>query len=280
MTETADEIVEAAEHRAAFGAGPQTIADGIIAALKERRDGETALDRSVLDKLDARIGEMDAQAAERDHPKLKKGAEQLRKAVEIVRRMMDLTDEGAQAELTDLAQRIRVCICKSDNLANTAGQHLRKARDHCRAIGLDFNKWCAEANLGIKRSRIYQLMGPDPIAADRRNENNNEEPENVQSVDVAQLPNAERPVEPADEPDPACEDDKAARLPPYYEAWSTTVRVTAWELERLLNAEASAKLFFQDAKNAAIIRKLHDRLGQLLQTEEPTEELRSSQRAA
>jgi hypothetical protein len=198
MTETADEIIEAAEHRAAFGADPQTIADGITEDLKERRDGETALDCSVLDKLDARIGEMDAQAAERDHPKLRKGAEQLRKAVEIVRRMMDLADKGAQAELTDLAQKIRVCICKSDNLAITAGQHLREARERCRAIGLDFNKWCAEANLGIKRSRIYQLMGPDPIAAERRDENHKEEEGNVQSVDIAQLP----PVERSAEPDP------------------------------------------------------------------------------
>jgi hypothetical protein len=196
MTETADEIIEAAEHRAAFGAGPQTIADGIIEDLKERRDGETALDCSVLDKLDARIGEMDTLAAERDHPKLRKGAEQLRKAVEIVRRMMDLTNEGAQAELTDLAQKIRVCIRKSDNLAITAGQHLREARERCRAIGLDFNKWCAQADLGIKRSRIYQLMRPDPIAADRRDENHNVEPENVQSVDIAQLPNVERSAEP------------------------------------------------------------------------------------
>jgi hypothetical protein len=192
MTETTDEIIETAEHRAAFGLDPQAIAEGIIDGLKERRDGETAPDCSVLVKLDARIGEMDAQAAERDHPKLKKGAEQLRKAVEIVRQMADLADEGAQERLTDLAEKIRVCIRKSDNLAITAGQHLREARERCRAIGLDFNKWCAQADLGIKRSRIYQLMGPDPIAALRRDENNNEEPENVQSTDVAQVTNVER----------------------------------------------------------------------------------------
>jgi hypothetical protein len=218
MTETADEIIGTVEHRAAFGANPQTIADDIIEYLKERRDGETALDCSVLDKLDARIGEMDAQAAEHDHPKLKKGAEQLRKAVEIVRRMMDLTDEGAQEYLKGLAEKIQVCIKKSDNYAVTAGQHLREARDRCRAIGLDFNKWCAQANLGIKRSRIYQLMGPDRIAALRQDENHNVEPENVQSTDIAQLPNVERPAQPPEvstEPDPF--DDALAQ----FETWFT-----------------------------------------------------------
>jgi hypothetical protein len=196
MTEIVDEIIKVAEHQAAFGARPKSIADGIIEDLKERRNGDTTLDRSVLDKLDTRISEMDAQAAERDHPKLKKGAELLRKAVEIIRPMMDLADEGAQERLTDLAAKIRVCIRKSDNLAITAGQHLREARERCRAIGLDFNKWCAQADLGIKRSRIYQLMGPDPIAAERQDENHNVEPENVQSVDVAQTANVERPAEP------------------------------------------------------------------------------------
>jgi len=182
MTETTDEIIEAAERRAARGFDPQAIASDIIEELKERRDasGEPALDRSVLGKFDARIVEMDALATERDHPKLKKGAELLRKAVVIVWLMMDTTDVGAQEHLNGLAEKIRVCIRKSDNLAITAGQHLREARERCRAIGLDFNKWCAKANLGIKKSRIYQLMGPDQIATERHGENHSEEPENVQ----------------------------------------------------------------------------------------------------
>jgi hypothetical protein len=187
MTETIDEIIETAEHRAARGIDPQAIASGIIAGLKEGR-GEPG---SLLDKLDARIGEMDAQAAERDHPKLKKGASSLRKAVELVRQMLD--PESAQEELTDLAEKIRVCVKKSDNYAITAGQHLREARERCRTIGRNFNEWCANADLGIKRRRIYQLMGPDPIAAERRDENHNVEPENVQSLHIAQLTNVAQP---------------------------------------------------------------------------------------
>jgi hypothetical protein len=213
MTETADEIITtdaiiaAAERRAAYGFDPQAIAENIIEELKERRDasGETSLNRSVLDKLDARIGEMAVLATERDHPKLRKGAELLRKAGEVVQQMLDLADEDAQEHLNGLAEKIRVCIKKSDNFAVTAGQHLRAAREQCRAIGLDFNKWCAEANLGIKRARIYQLMGPDPITTERRGTNHSEEPENVQSVDVPQIthveqPAAEEPAQPVEQP--------------------------------------------------------------------------------
>jgi hypothetical protein len=187
MTETMEEIIETAEHRAARGIDPQAIASGIIAGLKEGR-GEPG---SLLDKLDARIVELTMQADERDHPKLKKGASSLRKAVELVRQMLD--PESAQEELTDLAEKIRVCVKKSDNYAATAGQHLRAARERCREVGLDFNKWCTEAELGIKRRRIYQLMGPDPIAAERRATNHNVEPENEQSLHIAQLTNVAQP---------------------------------------------------------------------------------------
>lgn len=195
MTETIAEIIETAEHRAARGIDPQAIASGIIDELKGGR-GEPG---SLLDKLDARIVELTMQADERDHPKLKKGASSLRKAVELVRQMLD--PESAQEELTDLAEKIRVCVKKSDNYAITAGQHLRAARERCRAIGRNFNEWCANADLGIKRRRIYQLMGPDPIAAERRDENHNVEPENVQSVHIEQLTNAQPdPLPPAQAP--------------------------------------------------------------------------------
>src|SRR5262249_27772270 len=50
--------------------------------------------------------------------------------------------------------------------------------------------------LGIERSRIYQLIGPDPIAAERRTANHNVEPENVQSLHIAQLTNVEQPARP------------------------------------------------------------------------------------
>jgi hypothetical protein len=122
----------------------------------------------------------------------------------------------------------------------TAGRHLRQARERCREIGLDFNKWCAQANLGIKRSRIYQLMGPDPITSERRDENYTVEPENVQSVDIAQLSDVERLIQPGEEerPDPAVEaSDKPAEHdplfgPPFayalaqFEAWFAGLTIT------------------------------------------------------
>jgi hypothetical protein len=61
---------------------------------------------------------------------------------------------------------------------------------------MDFKKWCAQANLGVKRSRIYQLMGPDPIAGDRREEKHSVGLENVQSVDIEQFQDVEQPAEP------------------------------------------------------------------------------------
>jgi hypothetical protein len=81
--------------------------------------------------LEARIAELSEAAKTRpDHTKLNRG-------IEIMRQVAQLLDpRGAQTELTDLAQKIRVCITKSDNLAITAGQHLRQARERCRAIGL------------------------------------------------------------------------------------------------------------------------------------------------
>ena len=112
----------------------------------------------------------------------------------------DRDSVGAEAELADLVERIKTCVKKSDNYAVTAGQHLREARERCRAIGLDFNKWCAEANLGIKRRRIYQLMGPDPIAAERRGANHRDEPENVQSLHIEQPEPGEFPSAPLPEP--------------------------------------------------------------------------------
>jgi len=123
----------------------------------------------------------------------------------------DRDSVGAEAELAHLAERIKTCVKKSDNYAVTAGQHLREARARCRAIGLDFNKWCAEANLGIKRRRIYQLMGPDPIAAERREANHRDEPENVQSLHIEQSESGELPSEPLPEP-PALRAPKPANV--------------------------------------------------------------------
>jgi hypothetical protein len=98
---------------------------------------------------------------------------------------------ATEAELAGLAEKIRVCVKTSEDYATTAGKHLREARERCREIGLDFNKWCAQAELGIKRSRIYQLMGPDPITTNRRGENHTAETQNIQSPDIVQRPDAE-----------------------------------------------------------------------------------------
>jgi hypothetical protein len=144
--------------------------------------------------LEARITELsEAAKTHPNHTKLNRGIDIMRQVSQL------LAPGGAEAELTELAEKIRVCVTKADNYAVTAGQHLRQARERCREIGLDFNKWCAQANLGIKRSRIYQLMGPDPITTDRRGENHNAEPENVQSVDIAQPTNGEQPTQPGGE---------------------------------------------------------------------------------
>jgi hypothetical protein len=160
---------------------PQLIVEIVRREAKPRTDfGQLCTD------LEARIADLAVAANSRpDHTKLKRGIDTMREVAEL------LAPSGAEAELADLAKKIRVCVTKSDNYAVTAGKHLREARERCREIGLDFNKWCAQAGLGIKRSRIYQLMGPDPIAAERRDTKHNEELENVQSVDVAQLPNVE-----------------------------------------------------------------------------------------
>jgi hypothetical protein len=163
--------------------------------------------------LEARITELSEIAEARpDHAKLKRGVDKMRRVSQL------LDPSGAEAELTELAEKIRVCVTKADNYAVTAGRHLRQARERCREIGLDFNKWCAQANLGIKRSRIYQLMGPDPIATERQDEKHNVETENVQSVDIAQLPIVEHPIQPGEEQAPLAETvvvniDPAARTP-------------------------------------------------------------------
>jgi hypothetical protein len=164
----------------------------IVAIVRREAKPGTDLGQLVT-ALEARIGELsDAAKSRPDHAKLSRGVEIMRKVAQL------LAPDGAEAELADLAEKIRVCVTKSDNYATTAGQHLREARERCREIGLDFNQWCAQAGLGIKKSRIYQLIGPDPIAAERRGEKHKEEPENVQSVDVAQLTT----VEPVSLPQP------------------------------------------------------------------------------
>jgi hypothetical protein len=161
-----------------------------------RREAKPGTDFSqVVTDIEARITELSEAAKSRpDHARLNRGIETMRKVAEL------LNPSGAEVELQDLAEKIRVCATKSDNYARTAGQHLRAARERCRAIGLDFNKWCVQANLGIKRSRIYQLMGPDPITTERRAENHSDAPENVQSVDVPQLTSVELISEPQPEP--------------------------------------------------------------------------------
>src|SRR5215469_15066277 len=119
------------------------------------RDVEPGTDFGQLcTDLEARITELSELANARpDHAKLSRGIDTMRKVAQL------LTPSGAEAELSNLADKIRVCIAKADNYTATAGKHLREARERCREIGLDFIKWCAQANLGIKRSRIYQLMG-------------------------------------------------------------------------------------------------------------------------
>jgi hypothetical protein len=130
---------------------PEWIAD-VIRLPNSLADEKDRLDFGPLvTRLEARITELsEAAEARPDHTKLNRGIEIMRKVAQL------LDPHGTEAELTDLAERIRVCVAKSDNYAATAGKHLRQARERCREIGLDFNKWCAQANLGIKRSRIYQ----------------------------------------------------------------------------------------------------------------------------
>jgi hypothetical protein len=166
--------VELVEGHAAQNDEPEWIARAV-----RKQDGFELAE--LVAALDTRISELaEAAKAHPDHTKLHRGIEIMRK----VARLMD--PSGAETELKELAERIRVCISKSDNYAATAGKHLRQARERCREVGMDFNKWCGQANLGIKRSRIYQLMGPDPITAARRGENHTEEAGNVQPVDITQ----------------------------------------------------------------------------------------------
>src|SRR5215471_2338026 len=166
----------------------------IVEIIHREAEPGTDFDQLCTD-FEARITELSEMAKTHpDHAKLSRGIDTMRKVAQL------LTPSGAEAELSDLANKIRVCVDKSDNYAATAGRHLRAARERCREIGLDFNKWCAPAELGIKRSRIYQLMGPDPIAANRRDETQNAEPEenhtadleNIQSVDIAQSAGVEQ----------------------------------------------------------------------------------------
>src|SRR5215469_836370 len=145
----------------------------IVEIIHREAEPGTDFDQLCTD-FEARITELSEMAKTHpDHAKLSRGIDTMRKVAQL------LTPSGAEAELSDLANKIRVCVDKSDNYAATAGKHLRTARERCREIGLDFNKWCAQAELGIKRRRIYQLIGPDPIAAERRAANHNVEPENV-----------------------------------------------------------------------------------------------------
>jgi len=195
MTETANQIFEAAELLAAQRRGSRAIAAHIIEMFGERR-GTLDEPAFVLKKLDAYIGERARIAEERDHPNLQRGVDVLREAVRDVRRTLGITaPSDASTELEGLAEKIRVCIKKSDNYATTAGKYLREARDRCRQLGRDFDKWCAGANLGFRRSRIYQLMGPDPITAARRDEKHIEPMDNVQPLDIAQL-EYEQPLPP------------------------------------------------------------------------------------
>jgi len=183
------DAVKSVEVHAAENAPAEWIADQI----RSQSDFGPSDLSPLLEALEARITELaEAAKARPDHAKLNRGLDTMRRVVQL------LAPSGAEAELKDLAARIRVCVTKSDNYAATAGKHLRQARERCWEIGMDFNKWCAQADLGMKRSRIYQLMGPDPIAASRQDENHNVEPENVQSVDIVQFPNVEPPAEPAD----------------------------------------------------------------------------------
>jgi hypothetical protein len=192
-TDTLADTLGLIERRAAHNESPQSI----VRVIRER-NFETDFDR-VAEPLGHRIAELSEAAKTRpDHTKLTRGIEIMREVARL------LEPREAEAELTELAERIRVCVAKSDNYAATAGKHLRQARDRCREIGLDFNKWCAQTDLGIKRSRIYALMGPDPIAAERRDEKHSEEPENVHSLDIAQFPNGEWPSS-EDAPDDAAD---------------------------------------------------------------------------
>jgi hypothetical protein len=146
--------VSEVERCAASNGEPQWIADLIAGSI--RQGGRWSL----FAALEKRIAELSEAAKSRpNHKKLARGIETMREVAKL------LAPGVAKTELDELADRIRVCVQKADNYAATAGEHLRQARDRCREIGLDFNKWCAQADLGIKRSRIYQLMGPDPIAA-------------------------------------------------------------------------------------------------------------------
>ena len=181
------DAVKSVEVHAAENAPAEWIADQI----RSQSDFGPSDLGPLLEALEARITQLAEGARTRpDHAKLNRGLDTMRRVAQL------LAPSGAEAELKELAARIRVCVTKSDNYAATAGKYLRQARERCREIGMDFSKWCAQANLGIKRSRIYQLMGPDPIAASRRDENHNVKPENVHSMDVAQFPNVEPPAEP------------------------------------------------------------------------------------
>jgi len=164
------DAVKSVEVHAAENAPAEWIADQI----RSQSDFGPSDLSPLLEALEARITELaEAAKARPDHAKLNRGLDTMRRVVQL------LAPSGAEAELKDLAARIRVCVTKSDNHAATAGKHLRQARERCREIGMDF-------------------MGPDPIAASRQDENHNVEPENVQSVDIVQFPNVEPPAEPAD----------------------------------------------------------------------------------
>jgi hypothetical protein len=181
------DAVRLVEARAAQHSEPQWIACEV-----REHDGLDLY--QLVTALEARITELaEAVKTRPDHKKLNRGLDTMRRVAQL------LAPSGAEAELKDLAERIRVCVAKSDNYAATAGKHLREARERCRSIGLDFNKWCGQAKLGIKRSRIYQLMGPDPIATERHGTKHSKEPENVHSMDVPQLPNVEQPSLPQPE---------------------------------------------------------------------------------
>jgi hypothetical protein len=166
------------------------------------------------------------------------------------------------------------------------GQLLAAARPQFQKAD-DFYAWAGDAT-GLARSTVKEWMkiagAEDPEDAEQERREKATERKRSQrereraavtplvtaeirasgTADVLDMPPETEPPQ----------DGKAARLPPLYEAWANTVRVVSRQLGRLLNAEASVALFLEEPKNAKIVRKLRDRVAELLPSDgeaEPVE---------
>jgi hypothetical protein len=72
--------------------------------------------------------------------------------------------------LDELRDEIRETWAHRTRLTAVTAELIREARDLCRSRKISFDTWCLEGNLGISRSRIYEILGSDPLVEQRRAE--------------------------------------------------------------------------------------------------------------